>query len=232
MKAILYARFSPRPNAAECESIQTQFDRLRAWCSSVNYEIAGEYSDADRSGATTDKRPELENALRHVCRIRGVLCVYSLSRLSRNTRDAILIAERLERRGADLASLHERIDTATPMGRFYFAITASLGQLEREQISARTSDAMIRYQSSGRRMGRTDRCPFGMRPAAEDTTALEPDEAEQEIIGRIIDMAARGMTHRGICRELDRQGIERRGKRWDGAHSLVAGILRKAGVEC
>ena len=37
----------------------------------------------------------------------------SLSRLARSTKDAITISERLEKGGADLVSLSERIDTTT-----------------------------------------------------------------------------------------------------------------------
>ena len=44
-KAICYSRFSPRPNADDCESIEVQLDRCRAYCKAHTYEIAGEFAD-------------------------------------------------------------------------------------------------------------------------------------------------------------------------------------------
>lgn len=226
MNAILYCRFSPRPNAAECDSIATQLDRLRAWCLAMSMTILAEYDDADLSGSTTDGRPALEDAIRHAIRARAVLCVYSLSRLCRNTRDAIDIAERLDKGHADLASLHERIDTSSPMGRFFFRMVASLAELEREQIVERTSDAMQRHQyQGGRRMTRVDRCPWGWR--AVNGSGLLPDEAERAIAQRIIALHKEGYNNRAIARRLDAEGIERRGKKWVGAAGMIGVIIQR-----
>ena len=72
--------------------------------------------DAGISGKRADNRPGLIAALDSACQARGVLVVYSLSRLARSVRDTLDIAERLERAGADLVSLSEQIDT-TSAGR-------------------------------------------------------------------------------------------------------------------
>jgi hypothetical protein len=58
-----------------------------------------------------DNRPGLSEALDDVCRQRAVLVVQSLSRLSRSVRDTLTISERLDKAGANLASLSESIDT-------------------------------------------------------------------------------------------------------------------------
>ncbi len=227
-QVILYARFSPRPNAAECDSIEKQFERLRAWCVACGYEVAGEYDDADLSGGSTDGRDGYADAVAHACRIKGILAVYDLARLSRNVGDASRVLEHLRAKGVELMLLTEQIDTTTPMGRCMYHVMASFAQLYREQISERTSNAMRRHQANGRRMGRADRVPFGYRVADDDSREIIPDQGEQSIISMIADLRTTGMSHRGICGELDDQRIGRRGKTWEGAHGLVDKILRRS----
>src|SRR5208283_249123 len=76
---VMYARWSPRPNGAECESILTQFERMTDYCRALDLNIIAEYQDENASGKTTAGRPGLADAIRCVCRSKGVLMVYSLS---------------------------------------------------------------------------------------------------------------------------------------------------------
>jgi DNA invertase Pin-like site-specific DNA recombinase len=142
--AVIYARFSPRPNAEECESVEKQIERCRAYCAGHGYDVIAEFKDKDLSGGRADNRPGLQNAIARACRQKAILCVYSLSRLARCTRDAIDLAERLSAAGADLAVIQENVNTRSPMGRFIFTLFSALAQLEREQIGERTSTAMLR----------------------------------------------------------------------------------------
>lgn len=226
--AVLYARFSPRPNAKECESIEFQLERLRTWAASVGLEIARDYSDEEVSGKSQLGRPELELAIAHACRTRGILVVYSLSRLARSAKDAIEIVERLDRSRADIASLTERIDTSTPTGRFFFTVMAGLAQLEREQLAERTSDAMRRHQASGRRMTRADRCPYGYQAAGEDGAALIPVHDEQLVIQVMRTARESGRSFRDIGAHLDQLGHRRRnGQPWSTSPALISKILKR-----
>jgi site-specific DNA recombinase len=236
--AVIYARFSPRPNAAESESVEMQLERCRAYCTGQGYTVAAEHFDKDLSGGRADNRPGLQAALKAACERRAVLVVYSLSRLARNTKDALALAERLQRCRADLAAVREQIDTHSPMGRFIFVILAALAELEREQIRDRTSDAMQRHQATGRRMSRLDRAPYGWQPdeagprrtgkdGQERPARLIPHPEEQAIIGRIQKLCAEGLGLRQIARALDEAGLSCRGCRWH--HSTIKAILGRAG---
>ena len=172
--AVIYARFSPRPNAEECDSVEKQIERCRAYCAGQGYEVVFERFDKDLSGGRADNRPGLQEAIALACQRKAVLCVYSLSRLARCTKDAIDLAERLNAAGADLAVIQENVNTRSPMGRFIFTLFSALAQLEREQIAERTSSAMLRHQAEGRRMTRADRCPYGWRPDPD-----RPDSADR-----------------------------------------------------
>jgi site-specific DNA recombinase len=228
MKAVLYARFSPRPDADTSDSIEKQSERLRAFCLARDWEIAGEYQDADKSGATTKGRIGLEDAIAHACRLRCVLLAYDPSRLSRDVGDSEAIVKRLERRHATLATVVGNLDLTTAHGRLTFRIECSINAFNREIGNERTSKAMKHHQDvSRRRMGRADRVPYGMR--AIEGNGLEPDHTEQVIIQRIIALDAAGMNSRTICRQLEAEGFTRRsGKPWPGGHRLVQAVLDRA----
>jgi len=76
-----------------------------------------------------------------------------------------------------------------------------------------------------KRMGRADRCRFGYRLDRNDDKRLVPDLEEQETIRHAQALEALGMSVREICRKLDQQGRNRRGKRWENAHSLLRDVL-------
>ena len=224
--AVLYGRFSPRPSPDECDSVEKQLERCRAYCAGLGYNVVAIHSDKDLSGGRADNRPGLQNAIGEACRREAVLVVYSLSRLARNTRDAIDLAERLNAAGADLAVIQENVNTRSSMGRFIFTLFSALAQLEREQIAERTSAAMLRHQAKGRRMTRADRCPYGWKADPRQSDRLTEDVGEQVVIARIRRARENGATLREIAAGLDRAGLRCRGGQWE--HSTVRAILRRA----
>lgn len=228
MNAVIYARYSPRPDAADCLSIDTQLERCNAYCAAHHHNVVSTHNDVALSGGRADNRPGLQDALDAACQHQAVLVVYSLSRLARNVRDAIEISERLNTRGAQLASLHERLDTTSAMGRFLFAVMAALGALEREQISERTSDAMQRHQSAGLRMSRY--APYGYRIDPDHPRVLIEDETEQVTVREILAMRADGMTTREIAAQLQINGIHSRGGgSW--CHTTIASVIKKNAIK-
>ena len=58
------------------------------------------------------------------------------------TKDAIGIAERLDKAGADLVSLSERIDTTTAVGKMIFRLLAAFAEFERDLIRERVRAGM------------------------------------------------------------------------------------------
>jgi DNA invertase Pin-like site-specific DNA recombinase len=224
--AVLYARFSPRPNAEECDSVEKQLERCRAYSLGHGYTVVAQHHDKDLSGARADNRPGLQSAIVAACKRKAVLVVYSLSRLARCTRDAIDLAASLSAAGADLAVIQENVNTRSPMGRFVFILFSALAELEREQAAERTSSAMLRHQAKGRRMTRPDRCPYGWRPDPDDSTRLVEDADEKAVIARIRQERRHGRGLREIARRLDSAGIGCRGGRW--SHSTIRSVLLRS----
>ena len=58
-QAVIYARFSPRPDAQECDSVAKQRERCRAYCQAHGYDVIAEKHDEDMSGGRADNRPGL-----------------------------------------------------------------------------------------------------------------------------------------------------------------------------
>ena len=225
MKATGYVRVSLAKQAEEGVSLEAQEARIRAWCAAQGHELAGTEVDAGLSGGRADNRPALQAALEAVCRAKGVLVVYSLSRLARSTRDALDIAERLHDAGANLVSLSESIDTTTAMGRFFFTVLAALAALERDLISERTSMAMRHIAANGGYTGGEP--PFGYR-FEKNGPGLERDGDEQQVIGMIRRLHDEGRNAPSIARALNGAFVPCRGSAWHA--KTVSRILAKGGA--
>jgi DNA invertase Pin-like site-specific DNA recombinase len=202
-----YVRVSTQDQAREGVSLEAQEAKIRAW-----WELNGEgrelvmFRERAESGCRMD-RPEMLAAMGRACAVRGsVLVVYSLSRLARSTRGTLELAERLEAAGVDLASLSERIDTASAAGRMVFRMLAVLAEFERDQISERTRMALRHKMSRGERV------------SYRETSSLEAQ-------ARAAALRAGGLSLRGVAAALEAEGVATvTGAKWSAkvVRSMIA----------
>jgi site-specific DNA recombinase len=229
-RAVVYARYSPRPEAEECDSVEKQIERCRTYCSKQGYTVVKEFSDKNMSGGRADNRPGLQAAIRETIKHKATLVVYSRDRLARENADDADIVRRLIRAGADLESVTEPFDIKDEAGELMGGMLAVWAQYQRRQIQKRTSKAMRKYQAEGRRMTRIDRCPYGWRPDPNDPKRLIEDADEQTIMATNIQLLRReGKGPRAIARGLNDAGLRCRGKEW--SHSSIRSILRRYGQQ-
>jgi site-specific DNA recombinase len=222
--AIAYVRVSTDGQAADGVSIEAQASKLAAWCLVNDCELLATHTDAGLSGGRADNRPGLQAAIEQACKTKSVLLVYSLSRLARSTKDTIAIGERLEKAGADLVSLSEKIDTTSAAGKMVFRMLAVLAEFERDQVSERTSMAMAHKKSNGERVGEI---PYGYTLAADGVNLVEV-EIEQRAIAIIGRLKSLGMSLREIAAELDRQELPTKKGTGKWHHATIAGILKRS----
>lgn len=222
--ATAYIRVSTESQATDGVSLDAQRAKIEAWCLANDCPLGTVFVDAGLSGKRADNRPQLQLALDEVCRTRGVLVVYSLSRLARSTKDTIVISERLDKAGADLVSLSEKLDTTSAAGKMVFRMMAVLAEFERDQVSERTTAAMAHKKANGERVGKI---PFGFDLAA-DGVALVPNETEQRAICLIQSLSAKGYSLRAIATALDEQGIPTKDRKQGWKHTTVKSILSRA----
>ena len=216
-----YVRVSTEGQALEGVSLEAQKARIEAWTASSGSKLVRVHSDAI-SGAKAANRPGLQAALAEVCKVKGVLVVFSLSRLARSTKDALAIAERLDRAGADLVSLSERIDTTTAAGKMVFRMLAVLAEFERDLIAERTASAMSHLQRTGRRI--SGKIPFGSDLKGN---TLIPNVKEQSALKLINALRARGLSLRQIARKLRSRGIPTKGGSLAWSPKVIADVIRR-----
>ena len=219
--AVLYTRVSTTKQAEEGVSLEAQEARLRTWAAGQGLEVASVHVDAGLSGGRADNRPGLQAALADVCKRRGVLVVYSLSRVARSTRDALAIAERLEKAGADLVSLSESIDTTSAAGKMVFRMLAVLAEFERDLISERTLSAMDHLRRQGRKV--SGNVPFGFDEA--EGGRLVPNEKEQVVLSRIRSLRDSGASLRAIAAALAEAGTPTKSGLLTWTPATIRGVL-------
>ncbi len=204
-------------------SISNQQARIAAWCVANGHELAGEFVESG-SGARASNRAELQKAMLAVCKAKGILVVYSLSRFSRSVKDTLELTERLDKAGAHLASLSESLDTSTATGRLIFRLLSSLSEFERDALSEKTRDALAHMRRTNRRI--SSKIPFGYELATDGATLL-PVAHEQEAISRMIGWRASGMTLAAIGARLTAEAVRTRaGGAWLPA-TILAIIQRQ-----
>ena len=107
----------------------------------------------DRTTGQADRRPQLDTAL-EVLREDDVLVVWALDRLARSLSHLIRLGTEFGRRGVELRSLKEGIDTTTAAGRFAYQIWGAMAEFEAARNSERGRAAAAAAKRRGRRWGK------------------------------------------------------------------------------
>ena len=204
MKAIGYVRVSTQGQAEDGVSLDAQEAKVRSWADLNGAAEVVIYRDEGISGKRADNRPGLVAALDAVGK-GDALIVYSLSRLSRSTRDTLALSDLLTKKEADLVSLSEKIDTTSAAGKMVFRLLAVLSEFERDQISDRTRFALAHKRTLGEKTGGS--VPYGFRVRKGK---LYPIPAEQKAVRLILDLHGKGESLRDIGRHLTAAGIARK----------------------
>lgn len=148
MKAFLYARVS---TGEQDEGMQLR--EMRELASRRKWEVE-EFTER-LSGAPGKRRPEfarmMSQARRGKC---DVVVVYRFDRFARSSQDLINALEEFRSLKVEFVSVHEAIDTTTPMGKFAFTMIAAIAEFERELIRERTRSGIAQARAAGKRIGR------------------------------------------------------------------------------
>ncbi|WP_452596762.1 recombinase family protein, partial [Pontimicrobium sp. MEBiC01747] len=145
-----------------------EFIKNRGW------EVKKIYRLGALSGESVMKYSEAKIMMRDI-RIGLIdgLVFSEISRLARNTRELIEIAEYFDKYGAVLIAMNMSIDMSTPMGRHFYRTMGSNAQLEREMIVERINGSIITRAQLGKRIG--GHAPLGYQ-YVDKKLEINPDE--------------------------------------------------------
>jgi len=226
-QAIIYTRFSPRKNADQSESCETQEALCREYAAKEGWEVKAVYADEGISGKTSD-RPGLARALADLHR-GDVLLVYKRDRLARDVLIAELTRRQVAGAGATIAAVSGDIagDDSDPTVIFVRQIMDAVAELERKQIAIRTRDAMLQHQQNGRKMSRFS--PYGWRIDPDDPTRLLESPVEQSAIALVRKLAGEGLGVSAIKNHLaEHQPQWARSGKW--SYNAVKRIMTREGL--
>jgi site-specific DNA recombinase len=217
MKIVSYCRVSSEGQVKEGVSLEAQEARVKAWAAERGHDLVETFVDAGISGKRMSNRPALLKALDLACKLKGVLVVYSLSRVSRSVKDSLAIVERLHKAGADLVSLSEAIDTTSASGKLTFQLFISLAEHERNLISERTRSALSHLKAMGKRTGTV---PYGYSLLADGKT-LRVNAKEQRAIESMQAMRKSGKSYWEIAKTLNADGVPtKKSGQWSAGSAL------------
>lgn len=235
-----YVRVSTDEQAASGLSLLAQTARIRDYARALGYKIVAVEQDAVSGKMAPAKRPGFGRVLDAIKGGRADgLIAYKLDRISRSTLHILKLADEAKRRGWQLLSVTEQLDSSTACGEFVLVILAGLAQMERRQIAERTKLGMEQIAREGR--ARSWKIPFGFRIEGEPTATtlragdrrpLVKHPGEQKLLQEILRLR---VTRRGrfprtgpmrIARVLNERGLPNPRTRKPWNYGTVAGILR------
>lgn len=208
--AIIYCRFSPRPDANESKSNEKQDERCGKYCEKMKYEVEADYWDDGFSGKVLD-RPGLNTAIAAL-EPGMVLVVDTRDRLARDMLVSLTIHQQVKDRGATIEIADGSPSRETPEGNLMANILDAFAQYERERFARRTKAGLAKKKADGVWLGKP---PIGWK-LNKNTKQLEKCYKEQKVIEEILCIRElHSYTSEAIAEILNRcYGNSCRGKPW------------------
>ncbi|WP_265023381.1 recombinase family protein [Wolbachia endosymbiont (group A) of Epistrophe grossularia] len=187
--------------------------------------LAKRYDDGGYSGKNLE-RPAIKGLFEDV-KAGEVDCVvvYTLDRLSRETKDCIEVTSFFRRHRISFVAVTQIFDNNTPMGKFVQTVLSGAAQLEREMIVERVKNKIATSKEQGLWMGGT--LPLGYDVKDKE---LIINEKEAKTVKHIFERYMELKSMAELARELNRKG--HRTKRFEAKSGKVYGgeIFKKATV--
>ncbi|WP_353283963.1 recombinase family protein [Wolbachia endosymbiont (group A) of Lypha dubia] len=169
--------------------------------------LARKYDDGGFSGSNLN-RPAIKELFEDV-KAGEVDCVvvYTLDRLSRETKDSIEVTSFFRRHRVNFVAVTQIFDNNTPMGKFVQTVLSGAAQLEREMIVERVKNKIATSKEQGLWMGGT--LPLGYDVKDKELIINEKEaKTVKHIFARYVEL--KSMAE--LARELNREGYRTKAK--------------------
>ena len=124
-------------------SLDAQKTKMKAFCDYNEYEIAGEYEDAGKSGKSIEGRVSFNQMMEDIKSGKdGVsyVLVFKLSRFGRNAADVLATLQVMQDFGVNLICVEDGIDSSKDAGKLMISVLSAVAEIERENIRVQTME--------------------------------------------------------------------------------------------
>ena len=220
MEVVGYIRVSTDGQAQDGFGLAEQREQIEKYCAEKGYKIVSWEADEGESGAK--ERPGFDRIIYGDITnppIQAVVVAKS-DRVARDINIYYYYKMMLKKKDMELISVSEDFGSMGMFASMLEAFTMCVAEMERENITRRTSGGRKQKASQGGYSG--GKAPVGYK-AYEGKLLIDPDEAE--IVKYIYKRHKNGRNGREIAEELERLGkVSRSGKPYSA--STVNNILR------
>ena len=224
-KVYIYTRVSTAMQI-DGYSLDAQKSRMKAFAEYNDYEIAGEYEDAGKSGKSIEGRSEFNRMMEDIKSGKdGVsfVLVFKLSRFGRNAADVLSTLQVMQDFGVNLICVEDGIDSSKDAGKLMISVLSAVAEIERENIRVQTMEGRIQKAREGKWNGGF--APYGYKL---ENGQLLINEEEAAAIRVIFDQYVHtDMGENGLAKYLDQHGIHKI-QRQNGKNPLFdASLIRR-----
>lgn len=224
-KVYLYTRVSTAMQI-DGYSLEAQKSRMKAFADYNDYEIAGEYEDAGKSGKSIEGRSSFNRMMTDIKTGKddvSYVLVFKLSRFGRNAADVLSTLQVMQDFGVNLICVEDGIDSSKDAGKLMISVLSAVAEIERENIRVQTMEGRIQKAREGKWNGGF--APYGYQLA---NGQLQINEEEAAAIRTIFDRYINtDMGSNGVAKYLETHGIYKI-QRQNGKNPLFsAALIRK-----
>lgn len=220
-KSVGYIRISKEN--LEGISLENQKSKILQYVELNDMPINHIYCDVC-SGKSIVNRVEFQKMLADLDNIKNI-CVYKLDRLSRKSLDILQLIEDFDKRDIAFHSVQEKLDSASPIGRFVIRTLSSLAEMERDVLSFRTKDALAKVREKKPLGG----VGFGKEACFKDDkrVSFEENSGESKVLVKILELRSEGLTLKKIKEYLERNQIKTKKGCLKWRESVIHRIIKR-----
>ena len=152
IKVYLYTRVSTTMQI-DGYSLDAQKTKMKAFCDYNEYEIAGEYEDAGKSGKSIEGRIAFNQMMDDIKSGKdevSYVLVFKLSRFGRNAADVLATLQVMQDFGVNLICVEDGIDSSKDAGKLMISVLSAVAEIERENIRVQTMEGRMQKAREGK----------------------------------------------------------------------------------
>lgn len=213
-KAVIYTRVSTKEQADNNASLSIQKKYCEQYAEKLELSVV-QYFGGTHESAKSDDRKEFQKMLAFVRRNKDIACiiVYSFDRFSRTGASGVYIVEQLNKKGIDVKSATQEVDSSTSSGEFQRDVLFAFGKFDN---GLRRDKTIVGMQDKLRKGFICGSVPFGYtntNPGRNKEPKLIINE-DGKLLKKAFELKAKyDLTHVEITDRLKKYGWKKDRKR-------------------